>query len=544
MHDIFKLSSTYLHFYDLADTIKLSPVRSLSNLGLILQRITILTKFKENDTVIEETIKIHDKYQFEIKLGYQLAEDKKTTAYDIETYLFFPNSLGINPHTYEKDAFYNDIQTYIRLKTPTILLKDIVTGKGSPLEKLRVSVDRLVSQVKETTISYYEYQIKMFCCIFKSAIRDHVSFILTKKNIADIESLLVKYLESIQEITQRFRELRSNINLPIIDKKLFSIYLFGDEYISLLIESYTYELLEYMKHIKLTEKEVYTNKLLALITTELELRKKNHYPSIPDTRSTNEVFIFRAGVLKKYIGNVLFLNTRVKQEGHFLEQIVFALAAGLSMVFATSAVFFAQSTYTRLSLPVFIIFVVSYMFKDRIKELTRLHLGSSLHHFLFDHKMSIYYRPKDKLGSCKESFTFIKERKIPKHIIKLRNKDHITEIENGWLGEKTILYKKRIKLFCRKIEHIYLDYRVESINDILRLNVSKFLRKMDNPQKSLYLHDEYDYRKIYGERVYHMNMIIKYSMKNIALYKRFRIVLSQDGIKRIENVVSDEEHTN
>jgi hypothetical protein len=54
---------------------------------------------------------------------------------------------------------------------------------------------------------------------------------------------------------------------------------------------------------------------------------------------------------------------------------------------------------------------------------------------------------------------------------------------------------------------------------------------------------EYDYRKIYGERVYHMNMIIKYSMKNIALYKRFRIVLNQDGIKRIENVVSDEEHT-
>ncbi len=105
------------------------------------------------------------------------------------------------------------------------------------------------------------------------------------------------------------------------------------------------------------------------------------------------------------------------------------------------------------------------------------------------------------------------------------------------------LYKKRIKLFCRKVEHIYLDYRVESINDILRLNVSKFLSKMDNPQKPLYMHDENDYRKIYGERVYHMNMIIKYSMKNIALYKRFRIVLSQDGIKRIENVVSDEEHT-
>ena len=38
-------------------------------------------------------------------------------------------------------------------------------------------------------------------------------------------------------------------------------------------------------------------------------------------------------------------------------------------------------------------------------------------------------------------------------------------------------------------------------------------------------------------------MIIKYSMKSIAFYKRFRIVLSRNGIKRIEEVVFDEEYT-
>ena len=137
-------------------------------------------------------------------------------------------------------------------------------------------------------------------------------------------------------------------------------------------------------------------KLLDLITHEITYRQKNHYPSIPHAHSTNEEFIFRTGVLKKYMGNVLFLNTRIKQEGELLEQVVFALAAGVAMIFAASAVFFAQSAYASVSLPLFIVLVVSYMFKDRIKDLTRGYLGSKLRHLLFDHKMNIYYSPKEK----------------------------------------------------------------------------------------------------------------------------------------------------
>lgn len=492
--------------------------------------------------MIEETIQIHDKYQFEIKLGYQLGE-QKITAYDIETYLFFPDSLGINRHTYSKDDFYNDMQAHIRLKTPTVLLRDMVMGARSPLEKLRASFERLILRVNKTTIAHYEYQIKMFCCIFKSAIRDHVSFTATKVHAGDIEDLLVKFLDNIQEITQEFRALRSIINVPIIDKRIFSIYEFGDEYLSLLIESYTYELLECINQMDFVEKDAHTTKLLALITHELEYRRKNQYPSIPDKHSDNEGFIFRASVLKKYMGNVLFLNTRLRQEGKFLEQLVFALAAGIAMIFATIAAFFAQSAYTNFSLPLFFVLVVSYMFKDRIKDLIRLYIGGKLQHVLFDHKMNIYFSPREKIGWCKESFTFPKGPKIPRQIMRLRSREHITEIENGWVGEKVILYRKRIKLFRRKLARIYQDYQVESINDIMRFNILRFLSKMDNPKKPIYVSDGHMYQRISGKRVYHMNMIIKYSMKNIALYKRFRIVLSRSGIKRIEEVVFDEEYT-
>ncbi len=491
--------------------------------------------------MIEETIQIHDKYQFEIKLGYALAHDKRATSYDVETYIFLPNNLGINRHTYKHDDFYNDIQAYIRLKTPTVLLKDIASGPLNPLERLKTSFQQLISRPDETTITNYEYQIKMFCCILKSAIRDHVYFISIKENIRDIEDLLARYLASVCEIALKFRELRVIINVPTINEKLFSRYIFGDEYTSLLIEAYTYELLEFLKDKDFSNKELYKTKLLALIKSEVDYRKENNYPSIPDEYSDNEGLIFRSSVLKKYMGSVLFLNTRIKEEGEFLEQLVFAIAAGLAMIFATGIAFFSQYKFENLSFSLFIVIVIGYMFKDRIKEITRLYLWNMIHRSLFDHKMNIYSSLRNKIGWCKESFTFIKERKIPKKIMKLRDRDHITEIENGWVGEKTILYRKRIKIFRRKFKQEYHDLHVEGINDIMRLNVLKFLSKMDNPKKNVYVCDGRDYRKISGKRVYHLNMIMKFSTKDKALWKRFRIVLSRSGIKRIEEVIFDEE---
>ena len=491
--------------------------------------------------MIEETIHIHDKYQFEIKLGYQFRGEKETTAYDVETYLFFPNSLKISRHTYSKTDFYNDIQVYIRFKTPTVLLKDIVRGMQSPFAKLNKSVERLLSQLNETTISHYEYHVKMFCCIFKSAIRDHVSFIVTKEDPVDIEDLLSNYLTSIQSIIREFRTIRSQMNVPTIEKKLFSIYLFGDEYLSVLIESYSYDLLEHLETIIFPAKDQYKAKLLGLISSELTYRQKHGYPSLPDAHSTNEEFIFRTSVLKKYMGSVLFLNTRMKREGEWLEQLAFALAAGVAMMFATGIAYMAQMEYTSLSFPLFMILVISYMFKDRIKEITRGYLGNKLRHVLFDHKTDIQAGPKEKIGWCKESFTFLDERRLPKHILKLRDRDHITEIENGWVGETTILYRKRIKLFRKHLERLYYDYPVESINDIMRLNVSKFLSKMDNPKKPVYVPDGDSYQRVHGRRVYHVNMILKYSTRTRVVYRRFRIVLSRSGIKRIEEVVFDEE---
>ncbi len=125
--------------------------------------------------------------------------------------------------------------------------------------------------------------------------------------------------------------------------------------------------------------------------------------------------------------------------------------------------------------------------------------------------------------------------------MQIRNRDHITEIENGWMGEKIAVYMENVNLFSKKLIDIYKDYTMEGINNIMRFDVSKFLHKMDNPKKSLYVLDEQGHREVHGKRVYHLNLVIKYSSKHDTTYKRFRIVLNRDGIRRIEEIFSEKE---
>lgn len=491
---------------------------------------------QEMSGVLEETIQIHDRNQFEIKLEYPFSGEDTSKVYDVETYLFFPNNLGINRYTYTRDDFYNNNQIYLRLKTPVVLLQNIAKGKDSPLKKLGNSIENLLALGDKRSFTGYEYQMKMFCCIFKSAIREHVIFVSQKEHKGDARDLIEKYIGCIKEITHGFRSLRSRLNVPSRERDIFSIFLFGDEYLSLLIEYYTYELVQTVNNLEFAEKEPLSTRLLALIHNELNYRRENDYPSIPCVDSTNEEFLFRSSVLKKFMGNVLFLHTRFKHEGEFLEQLTFALAAGIAMMFATGALFVAQVNYSTVSMPLFVVLVISYMFKDRIKEFIRSYLGTKLRTRLFDHNRKVYFNTREKLGWCKESFTFIKGSKIPETIVKLRAKDHITEIENDWVGEKTILYRKQVKLFKRQFQTLHHDYPVNSIVDIMRLNVSRFLSRMDNARTPIYVCNDTGCQKIYGNRVYHVNMIMKCSEKSRVSYRRFRLVLSQNGIKRIEEV--------
>jgi len=62
------------------------------------------------------------------------------------------------------------------------------------------------------------------------------------------------------------------------------------------------------------------------------------------------VFVYRRGILKKFISSVLYLKVEVS-ERKALSQILFGIAAGLAMLFAVIATIYAQNRFSLNSWP-------------------------------------------------------------------------------------------------------------------------------------------------------------------------------------------------
>jgi hypothetical protein len=485
---------------------------------------------------IDETIRIRDLHQFEIKLHYPLGRESAVATYDLECYIFVPHNLGMHRANYSKARFYDDLQTHIRFKTPSISLTEIVDGQGSPLVKLEASAVPLQEGDDNANVGAFEYRLKLFCCILQSSLRDFVAFIGETTDPDDRDRLVQQYLQAAASITDAYRALRSKIFLPAVPRRASEIYTFGDEYVSLLVERHSYDLLGHLKGAAASELRTRQRKLMELVAGEVDYRESRGYPSIPTDKSDNEQLIYRRNVLKKYMHNILFLDTSTRQEGKVIEHGLFGIAAGISMLFATIVLFLSQSLYGPLTLPVFLALVIGYMFKDRIKELLRVYFSRKVSSLLFDHKTRIYSDPGHPIGYCRESFDFVDEAKVPDRIMKIRDRDHITEIESDWVSESVLRYRKRIKLSSQAISTTYRDIDTDGINDIMRFNIAEFTRRMGDPKKELFVLGEDDYRRVKAERVYHLTMILRYGGDDRVRYKRFRIVLNRRKIKRIETV--------
>jgi hypothetical protein len=498
---------------------------------------------------IQQAVKPHDKYQIEIKLDYELLKTRKT-HYRISTYIFTPQTLGIAKDNYSKNDFYRDIQSYIRLKTPNFILRDFTTNSTSPL----LAIERLVSienwagnaEIKARLINSF----KFLSAMLKSSLREHFKFIQQRISEATPESkidlmihnLIEEFLTESQKITDKYRAFYATFNLPNVEPALFMAYKLTDESISLLIEENAIELFQIVEtYLKKTDCTGFGRQLSERVAAETRYRKSLGYRSVLKLGGENEEYTFGASVLKKYASSVLFLSTTIRREGAGLEQLLFALAAGISMFFATVVAFYFQYQYGNFTFPFFVALVVGYMFKDRIKEAGRLLFARYLQDKLYDRRIVIRTQDgRHKLGILKEKVCFVREEDVPKRVLSIRNRDEFSKLASDGQGENIICYSKEIVLYSDAFKQIFPDTpEITGINDIIRYDIRAHLKKMAEPtQEHFYLQDE-QLRQVICHKVYHLNFVSKYSLrypKKIKLYKRMRLVLNREGIKRIEHL--------
>ena len=106
--------------------------------------------------MIEESLRIHDRHQIEIKLAYGLDDFARPRSFDVSMFFFLPASLGITSATYSKRNFFNDLISYVRIKTPAALLRNMTSPAG-PLSKLEHALTSLAQDPNQRTEAAYEY---------------------------------------------------------------------------------------------------------------------------------------------------------------------------------------------------------------------------------------------------------------------------------------------------------------------------------------------------------------------------------------------------
>jgi len=498
---------------------------------------------------IEQASKLHDKYQFETKLDYSLFQDKKT-HYQISTFIFVPASLGVNRQSYSKADFYRDVQNYIRLKTPILILRDFTSHSASPL----LAIERMTSFENWANSPVYKERLinsfKFLSAMLKSSIREH--FNLIHKRISEaspnakinliIHNLVEEFLVETKHITDKYRSFYAIFNLPNVDEELFAAYKFTDESISLLIEESAVEMYQVVAmYSKKSEKASFQQALDERAAAETKHRRALGYRSILKEGDENEQYASRASALKKYAASVLYLSTAIQREGTVWEQVTMAIAAGLSMIFATIVAFYFQRQYGNFTFAFFVALVVGYMFKDRIKELGRSFLAGYLRNVLFDRRIIIRTLDgKHKLGVLREKVSFLRCADVPKKVMALRNRDEMSALDNLGQDEIVICYAKDITLFTDTFTSIYADVPdITGLNDIMRYDIRAYLRRMAEPvQERNYLEDG-ELKTVFCHKVYYLNFISKYtsvSSHKEKIYKHSRLVLNQEGIKRVEHV--------
>lgn len=484
--------------------------------------------------MIDIQVRIHDKYSVEFKIGYVVKGNSNVNDFMMNTWIFIPHNLDINPSTYSKNQFYRDVKSSVRLITPIYKLEEVANDESLPFMFLQGAFNELIAEQNKENLAEYEYQIKMFSSIVKSALRDDTEEIINSHE--DNVSLIDGYVHDVEKIMKYYRFLGEGLKHAEIPQGTLNYFRFGDEFLSNRVEWNTYKLLEYLKRYGDAGNSSLRLKLLELIEQEIAYKKANNYQTIEkDSEDRNRNLVFRWGLLKKYIGSHLFLNARKKKDGVVQEQVYYSLAAGISMIFATSIAFSFQQKYGNFTMPLFVALVVSYMLKDRIKDLFRYYFAHRLGGKYFDNKTAISMK-NIPIGWLKEGVDFISEDQVPEEVIGMRSRSDILQADNRDTQEKIMLYRKLVRIETKTLKDNN-QYDISGINNIVRYNLSTFMQRMDSPEVPLYVSDENSgYTCICGEKIYYINFLIQFRYEDNIHYKRYRLIVSRDEIQGIDEM--------
>ncbi len=548
---------------------------------------------KESDfystSFIKSSVAVHDRTQLETVFDYPLLPlrqfARQNLRYQVEAYIFFPRQMGITPASYPKERFYSDLRPLIRLREPRLTYEQLI---GEETSGSRSPVTVIASYLQATgdgKASFPEREVideaRIFACSLagyylrrverrSKQLRKAVKKFTREPSDSNLEALehacldSGQFLDRIHAIMRTWHRLIEHADRIDQDgtNRVHRELKVVDEYCTYRIRDGLTKLSKTLSNLQrngdISQLDGLQRKLGALARFDHWYSVKKSYGWI--TRASDDLtverYVFRRGVLKRRVWQVLYLDVRTRPLFAFQQQLGAMIAAGLAAFWAVSMEIFirikaanqAQSPFNSLgsgTMVIVVALILAYILKDRIKELGRSYFRSSLMRSIPDNSERIQYSNSDgqkwSIGSISEYTRFISPTKLPVEVRDLHKKFDPEGLESEEDSGDAVHYRKVIDLNANILRsHIY---PLRAVHDILRLNIEAFLSKLDDPLHGTEMLDtEGRLVEMKMPKVYHLDLILKYSQigrtqaDERATFESIRLIINKKGLFRIERI--------
>lgn len=531
-----------------------------------------------NNATLQESLSvargiIHDQGHLEVCLNYLLpAQEGASSSYKADFYFFIPKVMAISSSSYPREQFYGDLMNYIRAHTPhePALDLQLIDTLSKYIEKLsqrlyfsninqKSSKTDPAKRIKDSPKGPPEdsqkdlqknrmiQRVKLFGNTLNRSLKE------AHDHFQEDPNRSVRHLIEVYEVLGQYRDkcvAKTVSPSLVIPPELRRTVLLVDEYLSNRLETTFAEINRYISKIEVgIDKNGFKNQVMAILQSEIAYRGQQgeRFYTKKTTESEKEYFYYRQSLLKKFVAQPLFLKIKkTKQDRRYRNAIASvgaALAAVWSQLADHHAYRAAQATdfgFQFIAVAGFAVLI--YVFKDRIKDVSKEYVNEKLKDHIPDFKSELSHEDLGEVGRASEFVRYLDEKSLSTEVRFLRRMEGRWDVETP--SPDTVLhYHRTVVLEGRgKKEQIF---GITEIKDILRFNFSYFLKHLDDPFKQFAAFEQDDRATIVNApKVYHLNVVIRMSteldsskgLPKKVDFERYRLIFNRYGIIRMESL--------
>ncbi|MGE0764657.1 MAG: hypothetical protein AB7N80_15380 [Bdellovibrionales bacterium] len=502
------------------------------------------------------TFSRHDQHNLELKVALACPETRETLAVDL--FLFLPNSLHLQ--TWTRQELRHDFHSRLRLAIQQNVSRQESSVK-THYARIRDLLERFAADESSTVLEELFQKTRELGAVLgellkheSRRLRSELLVAASRSNLAPHpEKILSEALESLLKIDRLVAEAdelsadHAATGVPVI--RLLRQYMHN------LYTEFLIKLCQEQSAMAAPEGEAAQGEWqrLQMAVARLRQTEARRFQSFElqeegDEQTAEELRLLRLSQIKKFFQSQMFIEVHRKETIRRFSEPAAAGAAAFAAMWAGAFEYFSQGRMQAVGLKgvvVICIGVALYVLKDRLKDQFRAVFTKKLAAILPEAEQSLLADGR-KIGKVREWFSVRRLCDLPKAILKRRRGGDLTEAECH-LPEEVLHYGQEFELEPSSTSYGEFE---RSIQQVVRVNIERFLKRLDDPYKTISLFDgEGELKLIRSHRIYHFHAaVVVRRLRPRGLWQTlrrvprgettlsdvlYRVVVDKNGVERV-----------